>query len=218
MIDPERSYMISIYGPGEETAELAFNFVPKGLMQALGPGGIPKRMPKYIVVARWDGDGILFDWSETQDDPGKAKADMEDEAQRRIEARLAWVDRVKKLVAQVEQWGRELGWETRQIEKQLDDSYVGKHRIPALLMQEETFRVLLEPIGRSAPGIEGIVDLYLMPAYDDIARLYYRNGRWNIHYDYQSVPPAENTRETPGIPLSMEALHRVLDDMRAHAA
>jgi hypothetical protein len=31
-------------------------------------------------------------------------------------------------------------------------------------------RELLEPIGRPAPGIEGIVDLYLMPAYDDIER------------------------------------------------
>ena len=35
--------------------------------------------------------------------------------------------------------------------------------------------ILLEPV---APGTEGVVDLYLMPGYDDIASLYHYSNRW----------------------------------------
>ncbi len=47
---------------------------------------------------------------------------------------------------------------------------------PALLMQEgPSAGLILEPIARSAPGADGVVDLYLLPAYDDIASLYFYN-------------------------------------------
>ena len=72
----------------------------------------------------------------------------------------------------VQTWADALGWSTRQIEVTLTDSQIGKYKAPALLLQEDAIRILLEPIGRSAPGAEGVVDLYLMPAYDDIASLY----------------------------------------------
>jgi hypothetical protein len=218
MNDEKLPYKVGIYELSEAPGGLAFTFVPKGIQQERVPGELPRRESQYIVVVRESDEGIAFDWGKTPDDPGEAKADLEAETRRRVEARRAWVDKVEKLVAQVELWGRELGWQTRLIDKRLDDSYVGKHRIQALLMQEETFRVLLEPIGRSAPGVEGIVDLYLLPAYDDIASLYFYDGQWNVHYYFQGVPITGNIRETPGIPLSKEALNRVLEEMRTYAA
>ena len=176
------------------------------------------RPPRYLVVAR-TGDGkIAFDWEQTPDDPGEERATLEIEARHRVETRHEWIARVAALVAQVEAWGRELGWQTRQIDKKLDDFYIGAHRVPALLMQEETFRVLLEPVGRTAPGAEGIVDLYLLPAYDDIASFYHYGGEWNVHYYFPGVPATANIRETAGVPLSKETLQRVLEEMRAHAA
>jgi hypothetical protein len=218
MSDEKQSYTISIHELSETPGELAFTFVPNGFQQAPVPGELPRRVPQYIAVVRRNGDSIAFDWSRTPDDPGPAKADLEEEACQRVNARLAWVDRVEKLVTQVERWGRELGWSTRRIDKRLDDSYIGKHRLPALLMQEETFRVLLEPIGRSAPGTEGIVDLYLLPAYDDIASLYFSGGQWTVHYYFPGVEITGNIRETPGTPLSKEVLQSVLEEMRANAA
>lgn len=197
---------------------LVFTFVREGLPRERAPGELPKRVPQYVVLARGSGQDVAFDWDRTPDDPGAAKADFESEARRRLSVRQAWVAQVGKLVAQVDQWGRELGWDTRPIDKRLDDSYIGKHRLPALLMQEGTFRVLLEPIGRSAPGVEGIVDLYLLPAYDDIATLYFYDGRWNLHYAFPGAPPTGTIRETTGIPLSKDTLQRVLEEMRAHAA
>ena len=43
----------------------------------------------------------------------------------------------------------------------------------------------MEPVARSSPGIEGLVDLYLLPAYDDIASLYHYSGKWHVHYYFR---------------------------------
>jgi hypothetical protein len=147
-----------------------------------------------------------------------AKQESEEEIAERMKAREEWIHRVTSLVDQVESWAREMNWSTRRIEKKLDDSWIGKHTVPALLMQEDTCRVLLEPVGRSAPGVDGVVDLYLMPAYDDIASLYYYENRWNLHYKFPETKPVATVREAEGIPLSKEALANVLSQMKQHAA
>jgi hypothetical protein len=86
-------------------------------------------------------------------------------------------------------------------------------------MQEGTSRVLLEPIGRSSPGTEGIVDLYLMPAYDDIASFYYYGGRWNLHYRLGGEKlPAAGAGDDQALPLSKDVLEKALADLRQHAA
>ena len=85
-------------------------------------------------------------------------------------------------------------------------------------MQEETCRVLLEPIGRRTPGTEGLVDLYLMPAYDDIASFFFYDNQWHLHYMFPATESAGDVRETEGLPLSKEALEKVLSEMRQNAA
>jgi hypothetical protein len=78
--------------------------------------------------------------------------------------RAEWLERLTGLVEAVRGWAQDLDWSTRQIEKKMEDSQLGNDKAPALLLQKETVRVLLEPIARFAPGVEGVVDLYLMPA------------------------------------------------------
>jgi hypothetical protein len=143
---------------------------------------------------------------------------MEKEAQARITARAAWIDSVKALVDQVEAWARDMQWSTRRVEKRLDDDWIGKHRVPALLMQEETCGILLEPVGRSSSGAQGVVDLYLMPAYDDIASLYYYENRWNLHYMFPGSKSVATISAAEAVPLSKEALEKVLAEMRRNAA
>jgi hypothetical protein len=77
---------------------------------------------------------------------------------------------------------------------------------------------MLEPVGRSALGVEGVVDLYLMPAYDDIAAFYYYNNRWNLHYVLPGAAPGATVRESDAVPLSKENLKPVLAEMSRHAA
>jgi hypothetical protein len=85
-------------------------------------------------------------------------------------------------------------------------------------MQEDLCRVLLEPLGRSSMGAEGIVDLYLMPAYDDIARLLYNGNQWYLHYLFPGGKPAAAVHEAESKPLSKETLAKVLVEMRQHGA
>ena len=217
-IDLNRRYMISVYQPGESEGTLVFSFSPRGLMQERGSGGSPKRVPRFIVTVRQERSGLVFDWSGTQDDPGVDREEMQAKIIARPKDRAVWIDRVTALVGQVEQWAKELGWSTRRVEKSLDDAWVGKHVVPALLMQEDTHRVLLEPVGRSSPGSEGVVDLYLMPAYDDIASIYYYGDQWNLHYMVPGSTPVATAREAEAVPLSKQSLEKVLAALKRHAA
>lgn len=133
------------------------------------------------------------------------------------EVREEWLGRLSALIAEVQTWAEAMGWSTRQIEKKMSDSEIGEYEAPALLLQEETTRILLEPIGRSAPGAEGIVDLYLMPAYDDIASFYYYDGSWHMRYMSPGTTSVAELRETEARPLSQETLQDVLGEMRRNA-
>jgi hypothetical protein len=212
----QHKYMVSGYEPNAG-GPVVFTFVPRGPRDERGEGGIPKRVPQYIVAVRGTPDNLEFDWSGSPDNPGSAGAEIQAEIGARMEERFTWIDRVTQLVKDVEQWAREMGWATKRVEKKLDDARVGTHRLPALLMQADTCRIILEPVGRSAPGTDGVVDLYLMPAYDDIASIYHYGGRWNLHYVLPGRRAVATVREAEALPLSKETLERVLDEMKQHA-
>jgi hypothetical protein len=129
-----------------------------------------------------------------------------------------WLERLSELVRTIGNWTRDLDWSTRQIEKKMEDSQLGTYKAPALLLQKETVRVLLEPIARSAPGTQGVVDLYLMPAYDDIASLYFYDDGWQLHYMSPTSPVVGTIREAEHRPLSKESLRSVLEEMIKNAA
>ncbi|HUY90969.1 MAG TPA: hypothetical protein VMV10_19690 [Pirellulales bacterium] len=212
----QQKYIVSGYEP-EAGGAVVFTFVPKGVQHERGPRGAPRRVPQYIVDVRGTPDRLDFDWGRSPDQPGPATDEIEEEITTRMRERFAWIDRVTELVAAVEQWARELGWATKRVEKKLDDARVGTHRIPALLMQADTCRIILEPVGRSAPGTDGVVDLYLMPAYDDIASIYHYEGRWNLHYVFPGQGPVAIVRDAQALPFSKESLGQVLAEMRQHA-
>jgi len=130
--------------------------------------------------------------------------------------RNEWLGRLSDLIKIVTAWATELGWSTRKIQKSMHDSEIGDYDAPALLLQFETERVLLEPVGRSAPGADGVVDLYVMPAYDDIATLFLRNGVWQVHYLFPDSS-ARTVQEAPPEPLSKQTLENVLGEMRKNA-
>ena len=128
-----------------------------------------------------------------------------------------WLKRLFHLIQTVQTWAHALGWSTRQIEVTLTDSQIGKYKAPALLLQEDAIRILLEPIGRSAPGAEGVVDLYLMPAYDDIASLYLYDNDWHVHYLFPGTSTVADIRDAEAKPLSEDTLREVLEAMKHNA-
>lgn len=215
----KQRYGVGVSESEEAGGRLIFTFVPKSLQQERGPNGLAKRVPQFVVAVSEQPGGLAFDWSGTPDEPEAAREEIQSEIAVRMKERGGWIDRVASLVDQVEQWTREMGWSTRRLEKKLEDARIGKHRLPALLLQQDTCRALLEPIGSSTPGTEGLVDLYLLPAYDDIASLYYYGNRWNLHYNaFRAADAVIPAPASESMPLSKETLEKVLAEMRRHAA
>ena len=56
-----------------------------------------------------------------------------------------------------------------------------------------------------------------MPAYDDIASLYYYANRWNIHYIPPGAPVIDNIREAEAKPLTKDSVKAILDEMSKDA-
>jgi hypothetical protein len=209
----QRGYMVSTRGTGD-AGLYRVSYVPRGVQQAR-TSGRPKKAPGYAAAVNVPDESVT--WENQPADPEAAVEDFKADALRRAKAIHGWLTMLTSLIGSVEAWTKKLGWSSRRIEKPMEDSEVGKYVAPALLLQEETTKVLLEPITRSAPGAEGVVDLYLMPGYDDIASLYYYKNRWNLHYMSAERRAVANIREAESKPLTEANLKRVLEEMKANA-
>lgn len=139
-------------------------------------------------------------------------------ASEQLDARKTdWLDRLSELINRIDNWTKAADWSTRKIEKRMRDPEIGDYIAPALILQKETLRILLEPVARVTPGAEGVVDLYLMPAYDDIASLYFTNGDWQLHYMFPGTPTVNTIRDADSVTLSQDSLKKVLEEMVKNA-
>ena len=130
-----------------------------------------------------------------------------------------WQDRLKILVSEVKKWVEGAGWRTRTIEKPINERKLGRYMVPVLLMEKDTVELALNPVSPLVPGAEGAVDLYIVPAYDDVASLYFEKEQWVIHYAFPADSEETHTVIEPkAMPLSEEAILRVLNLMALHAA
>jgi hypothetical protein len=214
-----RGFLITVYQDGETPPAIRVEFVPRGLRAVREPGGPPKPVPTFVARARLEGETIVADWeAPPPEDYQVEPEELKQEAVERLAKRLAWLDRLARLIDTVEGWAQALGWSTKRVRKELKDSEIGAYQTCALLMQEGTTRVLLEPVGRSAPDSDGVVDLYLLPAYDDIATLYYYDDRWNLHSMAPGRPVVGNIRQAESKPLSKTSLRKVLEEMKQSVA
>jgi hypothetical protein len=81
-------------------------------------------------------------------------------------------------------------------------------------MEKDAVEVVLNPVARFVPGAEGAVDLYVAPAYDDIASLYFEGDHWVVHYGEWPDPLATQSvaRITPR-PYTEQTIRAILDGM-----
>jgi hypothetical protein len=141
------------------------------------------------------------------------------EAATNVEAiRDEWLDRLNQLVENVKTWAESLDWSTRRLDKPMKDMELGRYQAPGLMMQKEFTRILLDPIGHSTPGSEGVVELYLMPALDDIACLYFYDGRWNIYDRLMDLGDGDASPEDADKPLTKATLAEVIERLLQHAS
>lgn len=134
--------------------------------------------------------------------------------------REAWVRDVESLVAEVDGWCKAEGWATRVIPRKLRDSQVGEHVVPALLLQVEFAQLLLEPRSPRVPGCDGLVDLYLLPQYDDIASVIRTAAGWRIHAgrDWDDRGDSLTPTGQPfARPVFVDTVNRMVADARERA-
>ena len=131
--------------------------------------------------------------------------------------RERWIERLSTLMKEVRLWAGELGWSTTEVPKKMQDSEIGFYEANGLVLQKNFAKVLMDPIARSAPGAQGIVDFYLMPGLDDVASLYFYDNVWNLHYTAANSPVVATVREAQSKPLTKESLGEVLEGMAENA-
>jgi len=128
-----------------------------------------------------------------------------------------WLRRLASLVNEIEGWARASGWRTRRIAKTVSERRLGTYKVPVLLMEKDTVEVVLNPVARFVPGANGAVDLYVAPAYDDIATLYLEGDRWVLHYADRPDPIATSSViEIKPHPYSETTIREILDGMAAN--
>ena len=198
-------YSITVIHPAEQTGTVVFTFVPMD-----GP-----HRTEWIVWANVERDEL--DWSRSHTDPGEFKAEIESEIHERLNEYRRWTSLIEELSSDIESWAAAAGWSARRIPFRMADSLLGKHPIPALLLQNGTCKILLEPVTRSSSQTDGVADLYLMPAYDDIASLYHNLGEWKLHYMFDGDPDVATIRHARSLDLNSETFLRVLSEMERHA-
>jgi hypothetical protein len=143
---------------------------------------------------------------------GKARPEIDSDAVKR-----EWLDRLGTLVEEVKCWAHASGWRTRRIDKTVSERGLGTYEVPVLLMERDTVEVVLNPVARFVPGANGAVDLYVAPAYDDIASLYLEGDHWVLHYANRPDPmAAESVIEIKPRPYSEQSIRAILDGMAAN--
>lgn len=206
-------FTVSVLGEPNTRGALRFTFTPKDV-HFPSNGGHPKT--EYILSVNTNDEELSFNWAVP---PRKEtlRAEFEEMAGKRFIERNAWIERVSGLVTLIEGWAKESDWVTKRIEKKIEDNSLGNHKVAGLVMQQDTVRILLEPISASAPGSDGLVDLCLMPGYDDIASLYHQENGWQVLYVFPAKTKIEVIKEGETRPLTKKTLGVILDAMKKHA-
>ena len=208
-------FTVSVEDEPDTDGAVRFTFV-FGNPRSPRPASVaPSAVPEYIVSVQMIAEEPIFTWLQPPQKEAM-RGGLEEIARARVVERTAWIQRVSDLVQTVEKWAKELGWSTKQIERKIEDNRLGTHKAAGLVMQEDAVRVLLEPISATAPGADGLVDLYLMPGYDDIASLYHDQRGWHAHYVFPTQQAA-SFREGEARPLTREALSAILEEMKKNA-
>src|SRR5271157_4112096 len=123
-------------------------------------------------------------------------------------------ERGENLVKQVRDWVEPHEWVTKPYPKKMRDVDRQVFEIPALFLQKGPTRVLLDPVAYDVPGAEGLVDLYLMPTYDDMASLSFEGEGWVIRYPFPTEPrETHSVIEIEALPLSEQTINQVLDSI-----
>ena len=210
MLDLERisrCYSVSI-----RQAEVPECFRVSYSPRPAGANGAAKRSQVAFVAEVQVRAGLK--WLNAPKDRDLSLEEFEKDAVGRVKLLRDWLALLMPLLDSIELWADELGWAKRRVLKTLQDDEIGNYVVPAVLLQEDMIRIAVEPIGRWSLSTEGTVDIYLMPAYDDIATLFRYDGRWNLHRASDIHGFIDTIHEHTSKPLNKKAFQEILEGMK----
>lgn len=111
------------------------------------------------------------------------------------QVRDEWVAALESLVAETETWAHQQDWGTLRESKTITEDRLGPYEVPRLLIHGMFGRILLDPVARFVPGVEGLVDLFRIPSWDGLLIARTRDGWFLIHEDAEG-PRSPWTEET----------------------
>ena len=113
-----------------------------------------------------------------------------------------WVTASTALLAEAENWAKEQDWPTKRFFKDITEDFIGNYRLDKLVYSAEGAQLALIPVGRFAPGTDGMFDLAVMPAYDSVMVIR-EKGRWFIH----PLPKEEGRQDWSKEAFTNKSLH-----------
>lgn len=91
-----------------------------------------------------------------------------------------WLEAQKKMVEEATAAAKKAGWHVEKDEKELLESLLGTYKSPRLRIRTRDQEVVLDPIARFGSGRQGVVDLVVMPTYETMYLVTFKNGQWQI--------------------------------------
>ncbi len=129
-----------------------------------------------------------------------------------------WLSRLANLFMIVEKWSAGCGWTARKITKSMQDVDLGGYEAPVLLLNGPSMEIIVDPISRLASGAEGVVDLCRLPAYDDVATFFFRDGAWHFYLRSSEHATSDSLLLGETTDLTNESLRMLLDEIGKNAS
>jgi hypothetical protein len=96
--------------------------------------------------------------------------------------REQWLDRVSRLVDQIEAWAEARGWSTHRDVKAIEERDLGRYTVPTLRVRTPQGEVHVNPIARRIMGADGRVDIEAWPSLNRVKLVPVVDG-WRIITD-----------------------------------
>ncbi len=91
-----------------------------------------------------------------------------------------WLEAQEKMLKEATAAARARGWYVERDEKEVLESLLGTYNAPRLRIRTRDQEVVLDPIARFGSGRQGVVDLVVMPTYEMVYLVTFKDGRWQI--------------------------------------